>query len=157
MSWEAEKQAAQVIPPFANATVAINCSTTVQVIDLCSLPRSPATPGEQPNENPIKKYVRITAALGDVYFVTGSNFTQLNAIPNTVIFSTVNTATGKVTINGNELDYIPSGAWKDFVVMAGKTPQAVAGNVPGADSPCRYVALIAASGNPVARIHQSSV
>lgn len=166
MSWQREKQAAEVVPPIQSQIAAVNCSTTVQVVDLTTLPRSAAVPGNQPVDNPAGKYVRITAQGGDVYFATGSNFALLNAIPNTVVFSTVNTTTGKLTIGNNELDYIPAGAWKDFVVMPGQggsggsgagTGQAGPTNVGyGKDSPCRYVALIAATGNPVARIHQSS-
>lgn len=156
MSWIREKQAAEVIPPFYNCVAAINCSTTCQVVDLTSLPKSPATPGEQPNKNPIGTYVRIVAQGGDVYYTTGSNFAQLNAIANTVVFSTVNATTGAVTISGKELDYIPAGAWVDFVAVPGVTPPAARNAPAGNDSPCRYVALIASSGNPVARIHQSS-
>lgn len=156
MSWIREKQAAEVFPPFANNVVAINCSPTVQVIDLTSLPKNPGLPGEQPNKNPVGAYVRIKAQGGDIYCTTGNNFAQLNAIPNTVIFSAVNATTGKVTIDGRELDYIPAGAWEDFVVIPGTTPAAAAKAPAGNDSPCRYVALIAASGNPVARIRQSS-
>lgn len=160
MSWSAEKQAAQVIPPVLGQIVAVNCSTTVTVVDLTSIPRSTVTPGSQPSDNPIGKYVRITADGGNLYFATGNNFAALNAITTTVGFSSVNTTTGKVTINAQanaaELDVIPAGAWKDFVAMPGVTPQAAAKSPAGNDSPCRYVALISASGNPVARIHQSS-
>jgi hypothetical protein len=156
MSWNAEKQAAQVIPPLLGAVVAINCSTTVQVVDLTSIPRNVITPGTQPNDNPIGKYVRITADGGNIYWVTGNNFAALNAIANTVVFSTINTTTGKITVAGTEMDMLPSGAWKDFVAMAGVTPPAAPKTPAGNDSPCRYVALMSASGNPVARIHQSS-
>lgn len=162
MSWNREKQAAEVVPPVYGQVAAVNCSTTVQVVDLTTLPRSTVTPGSQPVDNPAGKYVRITADGGNVYFVTGSNFALLNAIPNTVVFSTVNATTGALTQNNSALDVIPAGAWKDFVVMPGATspnggaPLGSATPGYGKDSPCRYVALVASSGNPVARIHQSS-
>jgi|SRR5579859_4051798 len=163
MSWIREKQAAEVIPPIYGQTYAVNCSTTVQVIDLTSIPRNLAVPGDQPVKNPVNSYVRITAQGGDVYFVTGNNFAALNAIPNTVVFSTVNTTTGALTsTNSNETDCIPAGAWKEFIVppgQGGSGGSSAPGNAKpgyGKDSPCRYVALIAATGNPVARIHQSS-
>src|SRR5579872_4614771 len=120
MSWLREKQAAEVVPAIYNQVAAINCSTTVQVVDLTTLPRSAAVPGDQPVKNPVGAYVRITADGGNVYYVTGSNFNALNAIPNTVVFSTVNATTGKVTISGNEMDVIPAGAWADFVVIPGQ-------------------------------------
>lgn len=167
MSFLVEKQAAQVLPPTYAALVAVNCSTTVQVVDLCSVPRQTAglggAAGNDPqNQNPIGKYIRITAQGGDVYFTTGANFALLNAIANTVIYTTVNATTGAVTIAGGETDYIPAGSFKDVFITAGVTPQSTStqgvGGVfkPGGDSPCRYVAVIAASGNPIARIYQSS-
>ena len=169
MSWNREKQAAEVVPPIAGQTVAVNCSTTVTVVDLTSLPRSVAVPGEQPVKNPVGSYIRITAQGGDVYFTTGSNFAALNTINTTVGFTAVNATTGAVTFNATtastELDFIPAGAWKDFVVMpgqggsSGSSGAVMSGaNVKGygKDSPCRYVALITSTGNATARIHQSS-
>lgn len=156
MAWNREKQASEVVPPIYNGVVAVNCTTTVTVVDLCTMPKSLAEPGEQPNANPIGKYVRITAEGGDIYFTTGNNFTALNAIANTSIFTTVNATTGKVTIAGGELDYIPAGSWKDFVAIPGVTPAAAAKSPAGNDSPCRYVALITSASSARARITQSS-
>lgn len=162
MSWNREAQAAEVFPPIFNQVAAINCSTTVQVIDLTTLPKCAALPGDQPVKNPVGSYVRITADGGNVYFVTGNNFALLNAIPNTVVYSTVNATTGAVSNFANIPDVIYSGAWKDFVVVPGITGSmgsSGAGSATpgyGKDSPCRYVALLTSTGNAAARIHQSS-
>jgi hypothetical protein len=154
MSWVAEKNAAIVLPPVMGSTAAVNCSTTVQVVDLCSLPQTNAIPlGDPANVTPVGHYVRITATLGDVYFQTGSNFNALNAIANTALYSTVNATTGKLTIQGNEVDCIPNTSYKDFVIPANGTAQTQ--SPPGASSPSRYLALLTLSGNAIARLYQS--
>lgn len=153
MSFLPEKDAAVIYPPVFGKTVAVNCSPTVQVVDLTSLPGNPFKTGDPASQNPVGHYVKITAQGGDIYYVTGNNFAQLNAIPNTVLFTTVNTTTGKVTIQGNEVDYIAAGTYEHFVVpLAG---QATTQSPPGSGSPARYVALLTASGNATARIRQS--
>jgi hypothetical protein len=153
MSWNVEKQASEVIPPVYGQVAAINVTTTVVVVDTTSLPRSTVTPGTQPTDNPVGKYIRITATGGDVYYTTGPNFALLNAIPNTAIFSAVNATTGKVTVDNRELDAIPNGSWKDVKIMPGGGATATPA---GGNSPCRYVALITASGTAAARLYQSS-
>ena len=166
MSFLVEKQAATVLAPTLGSTVAVNCTTSAQVVDLTSIPRQTAGVGgaagnDPQNQNPIGKYIRITAQGGDVYFQTGSNFAQLANI-NVTSYSTVNAMTGAVTLTNNECDYIPAGSFKDVFITAGVSPQATSNQgvggvkAPGSDSPCRYVSVIAASGNPIARIYQSS-
>lgn len=153
MTWVAEKDAAVIWPAVKGATVAINCSTTVQVVDFTSIPQTGIKVNDPASQNPVGHFVRVTADGGAVYYVTGSNFAQLNAISNPNAFTTVNTTTGKVTINGSEVDVIPSGSFVDFVVPQSGTAQTQ--NPPGSNSACRYIALLSASGNPVARMHQS--
>lgn len=155
MSFIAEMRASVVQPPIQNATLAINCTTTVQVIDLCSIPGNPVKAGGDPDsKNPVGHFIRITADGGNIYYVTGSNFNSLNAIPNTVSYSTVNATTGAVTLTGNEEDVIYSGGEKHFIVMANGTPQTQ--NPPGGKSVCRYLAVQTSTGSAVARIYQVS-
>lgn len=150
--WIAEKDAAIILPWVLGKGAAINCSTTVQVVDLTSLPGSAFKVGDPQSQNPVGHYVTITAQGGDVYYATGANFNALNAIPNTVVFSSVNATTGKVTIAGNEIGYIPAGTSENVVVpLGGSAPV----SPPGSSSPSRYVALMTASGNATARIRQS--
>lgn len=150
--------------------VAVNCTTNVAtVVDLTSIPATPAGPGytlanaiaqnsvasaAPEQQNPIGKYIRITAQGGDVFYVLGSNFAQLNAITVTAVFSTVNATTGKVTVNGNELDHVANGTFKDVWVPAATSPQVQ--NPPGSTSPCRYIAVVGVAASTVARIYQSS-
>lgn len=169
MSFIVEKQAAYVLPPTLGAVVAVNCSTAATVVDLTSIPATPCGPGytlanaiaqnsvavaAPDQQNPVGHYLRITAQGGDVYFVLGSNFTQLNAISNVAAYSTINASTGKVTIAGNETDYVPAGSFKDVLIVPAGTQTTQ--SPPGSASPCRYVALIASAGNPIARLYQSS-
>lgn len=164
MSFKIEEQAGRILPPVQGSTVAVNCSTTVTVVDMTTLPFSKAMPGYSGQDlTPISKFVTITAEGGDLYFVTGSNFTNLNAIANTVGYSTVNANTGKITLtNANipqELDYIPAGTWKPVWLgpdTAGLNGQKTSGAAYGVNSPVRYVAFITATGNARARFHQSS-
>ena len=129
-------------------------TTTVQVVDVTSLPGNPVKTGGDPSsQNPVGHYMRITADGGNVYFVTGANFTLLNSIPNTVSYSTVNTTTGAVTLTKNEEDMIPAGGWKDFVIMPNGTMQTQ--TPPGGKSACRYIALQTSTGSAVARMYQS--
>jgi len=167
MSFLVEKQAAQVLPPSQGSTVVVNCTTSAQVIDLTTFPRCNAglggAAGNDPqNINPIGKYIRITAQLGDVYYQTGNNFAQLANISLTA-YTTINATTGAVTVNGNECDAIANGTFKDVFITPGVTPQSTAyqgatgAPRPGQDSPCRYVAVLASSNaNITARIYQSS-
>ena len=160
MSFKIEEKAGNIVPPVQGSVAAVNCSTTVTVVDLTTLPFSKAMPNYTGQDaTPISKYVTITAEGGDLYFVTGSNFTLLNAIPNTVVYSTVNSTTGKLTVSNNELDYLPMGAWKPIVPgpdTTGGQGQKTSGPTYGVNSPCRYIAFITASGNARARFHQSS-
>lgn len=170
MSFIVEKQAAEVLPPVYGAMVAVNCTTNVAtVVDLASFPATPAGPGytlanaiaansaasaAPDQQNPVGKYIRITAQGNDVYYVLGSNFTQLNAITVPGVYTTVNATTGKVTVNGNELDHIANGTFKDVWIPASVSPQVQ--SPPGSASPCRYVAVIGSGAGAVARIYQSS-
>ena len=96
MSFKVEEKAARSLPPVQGSIAAVNCSTTVQVVDLTTLPFSKAMPNYSGQDaTPISKYVTITAQGGDVYYALGRNFALLNAIPNTVVYSTVNATTGK--------------------------------------------------------------
>lgn len=162
MSFKVEEQAAKILPPVYNTIAAVNCSTTVTVVDMTTLPLSGAMSNfSMQDRTPMGKYVRITADGGPIYFVTGSNFAQLNAIANTVIYSTINTTTGKVTVAGGELDRVPQDAWKDVMFYPANSATAANPVVPtgasyGTNSPVRYLALITASGNAIARLYQSS-
>ena len=148
-----ETQAAEVIPPIYGQVAAIPVTTTVTVVDLCSFPRTKTTPGDRPTKNAIGAFIRITAVGGDVYYVTGNNFAQLNTIASASTPSAVNATNGTVTFSGGETDSIPNGTWKGFRAMPGNNAQAAP---LGADSPCRYVALITATGTASARMYQSS-
>jgi hypothetical protein len=161
MSFKVEEQVSNILPPVYGSTVAVNCSTTVQVVDMVSVPLSKAQANYSGQDaTPVGKFVRITAQGGDVYFVTGSNFALLNGIANTVSYTTVNATSGAVTLTNSELDYIPAGGWKDVRLYPanntaiGVTPPT--GVAWGKTSPVRYLALITASGNSVARLYQSS-
>lgn len=160
MSWKVEEQASNVLPPTMNAVAAVNCSTTVTVVDLTTLPLSGCMPNYSgPDKTPLGKYVTITAEGGDLYFVAGSNFTTLNAIPNTVVYATVNATTGALTMSPNMLDYIPMGGWKSMRFYPASDSSTNPGHAPepsGTTSPVRYVAFITASGNARARFSQSS-
>ena len=159
MSYKVEEKAANILPPVQGSIAAVNCSTTVQVVDLTTLPFSKAMPNYSGQDaTPISKYVTITAQGGDVYYALGSNFALLNAIPNTVVYSTVNATTGKLTVGNNELDYLPQGTWKPIVAGPDTSGpnQKTSGPTYGINSPVRYIAFITASGNVIARFHQSS-
>lgn len=154
MTWDVERMSAEITPPIQGAAIAVNCSTTVQIVDLTTIPSNGLVPNQPDKKNPIGHFVRITAQGGDVHFMFGSNTTTLNTISPTS-FTTV-AANGKVTVTNNETSLVPSGSWKDFRVVPGVTPQVQKGGAVGGDSPCRYLALVATAGNPVARIEQSS-
>ena len=159
MSFKIEEQAGKILPPVEGSCAAVNCSTTVQVVDMTTLPFSKAMPNYSGQDlTPISKFVTITAEGGDLYYVTGSNFALLNAIPNTVVYSTVNATTGKLTVGNNELDYLPAGTWKPVWLGPDTSAanQKTSGPTYGVNSPVRYVAFITASGNARARFHQSS-
>lgn len=148
-----EVQAATVLPPVQTAIAAIQLNTTPQVIDLTSMPTCPAVNSDPGNQNPVGHYVRITMRGGDGYYAMGSNATTLAAIsPNSY---TAVAANGKLTLTNNEASIVPAGTYVDLLVPnGGGSPQAQ--NPSGGRSPCRYVSLVAASGTPVAEIHQSS-
>lgn len=170
MSFIVEKQAAEVLPPTYGSVLAVNCViNTATVVDLTSVPASTSAPGytlanqivqgtsaspSPDQQNPIGKYIRITAQGGDVYYVLGANFAQLNAITATAAYTTVNATTGKVTVNGNELDCVANGTFKDVFIPGSTSSQTQ--SPPGSASPCRYIALVGAAASTVARIHQSS-
>ncbi|HEY1695130.1 MAG TPA: hypothetical protein VGG39_23340 [Polyangiaceae bacterium] len=142
-----ETQAATVLPPVQGALACVQLSNAVQIVDLTTLPSSPA--GDGTLKNPVGRYVRITLRGGDGYYATGNNASTLAAISPTS-YSTV-AANGKITLTNNEASIIPAGSYADFVVAGGATSQLP----PGGLSPCRYVALVASTGTPVAEIHQS--
>lgn len=151
--WDVERMAAEITPPVQGATVAVNCNTTPQVIDLCSFPSANLVPNQPDKKNPVGHYVRITADSNAIYFAFGSNITTLKNL-STTSYTTVNATTGAVTVTSNECSVVPGGSWKDFRVIPGITPQVK--NPIGADSPCRYIALLTATGTSIARIEQSS-
>lgn len=146
-----EEQAAKVLPPIQGAIVALNCNTTPTVLDITSIPATPAMPGNMPDQkNPVSHYIRVSAQGGGIYFALGSNATTLASISATS-YSTV--SGNKVTVTNNETDYIADGAWKDVIVSPNGPPQTQ--NPPGSGSPARYIALVTASGSAAARLYQS--
>ena len=130
---------------------------TPVVVDLTTLPRSPAAPTpDEGQKNCIGHYVRVTAELGDIYFATGNNANALANI-NATAYSTVNGTTHAITVNGNEGDYLLQGSWKDVYVVPGSAPQTPVAGVVGGDSPCRYIGMVTKiNANSVARFHQAS-
>jgi hypothetical protein len=154
MSTPIEIAEAEVLPPTFGAIGAVQVTTTPVVVDLTTLPRSPAAPTpDEGQQNCIGKYVRVTAELGDIYFATGNNANALANI-NATAYSAVNATTHAITVNGNEGDYILQGSWKDVLAVPGSAPQAK--QPPGGDSPSRYISFVTKTGTSVARFHQAS-
>jgi hypothetical protein len=161
-------QYSQVIPAMQGAVAQTNVNSTPVVIDITTLPSNPAVRNVPPNANanlgqatvdpdqynPVGKYVRITASSNTVYYAVGSNYAALANI-NAAAFSTINGTTGQVTTNGQEGEPIAAGAWVDVYITMGGTPRTQ--NPPGANSPCRYLALVTSGSNTAtATIRQSS-
>lgn len=159
---KAEYQASKILAPSVKSVVAIACTTAVTRIDLTTVPATTALapitntgpaggsvpdPGQQ---NPIGKYIRISAQGGDVYFAFGSTYASLSALSATA--TTTVGAAGALTVAQTETDYIPAGGFKDIFVSEGtllKPP-------PGGDSQTRFLGLLTASGTATARIYQAS-
>jgi hypothetical protein len=151
--YKVEADAAKVLPPCQGSIVAVNVSSSVQLVDLTTIPACKAMPGGMPDQtNPISHYVRITVnGSNDLFFAFGNNATTLATLSPTS-YTTV-ASNGKVTLTNNECDYIVAGSFKAVIAVASGTPQTQ--NPKGGSSPARYLALVTASGNTIARIYQS--
>jgi hypothetical protein len=154
-----EVQAANILPPVWNCVAQLNITTTPTIVDLTTLP-SPYKSLDAEQSNVIGRYVRVTAMGNPVYYVTGSsNSNVLNALANinAANFSSVANAAGgyALTIKGTEAEPIPSGTYVDVLVPStGGTPKVQ--NPPGANSACRYIALMTTANTAQVTLRQSS-
>jgi hypothetical protein len=148
-----EVQAANILPAVANFIAQVNISGTPTIIDLTTLP-SPYKTLDAEQQNVIGRYVRVTVMGNPVYYATGNN-TALLANMNAANFSTVNATTFALSIKGTEMEPIPSGSYIDVdIPSTGGTPKIQ--NPPGANSICRYIALMTTANTAQVTLRQSS-
>lgn len=160
-SSEAQREYFFVSPIMADSTgkvagAALAASTTAAAVDLASMQGLPATwptTSANANPNPLGHFLDVTAQAGDVYVVFGPTLASVTGA-NAPVPATVNTLTSNVpNYIAGICDYVPSGSTKRFKLWQGGG--AVSGAI-GANSPCRFMAYVTASGTATLRIHQSS-
>jgi hypothetical protein len=165
MPGDVETQFFKVLPPGLNGIVQVNVTTTAVVIDVTSIPPNPVavsaptqanTTRDPDQRNPIGKFIRVTVAGSNSisYAVGGTaNYNALLNV-NASSTSTVNATTGAVTVTGTECVAVPSPGFVDVYLSPGGTP--ITQNPPGANSPTRYIALVASSNAQLVSLYQSS-
>ena len=150
-----EVQAANILPAVANFIATLNISSVPTVVDLTTLP-SPYKTLDAEQSNVIGRYVRVTVMSNPVYYATSNNAALLANI-NAANFSSVANAAGgyALTIKGTEAEPIPAGFYVDVLVPStGGTPKIQ--NPPGANSACRYIALMTTANTAQVTMRQSS-